>query len=93
MFQQASDAMWVHDMDTGAMLDLNEAAVEFFGYSADEQKAIGIEGLIVPGVGVHDGARLGVRAPRDRGRATALRVVRPAGRTAPSCGTRCGSGA
>src|SRR5690349_24127781 len=48
LFQQASDAMWVHDMDTGAMLDLNEAAVEFFGYSAEEQKAIGVEGLIVP---------------------------------------------
>ncbi|HLM68832.1 MAG TPA: PAS domain S-box protein, partial [Longimicrobium sp.] len=48
MFQQASDAMWVHDMETGAMLDLNEAAVEFFGYTAEEQKALGVEGLIVP---------------------------------------------
>ncbi|MDF1505266.1 PAS domain S-box protein [Roseisolibacter sp. H3M3-2] len=51
MFRQASDAMWVHDMDTGAMLDLNDAAVELFGYSAEEQKALGVAGLLVPETG------------------------------------------
>ena len=45
IFQHASDAMWLHDLDTGAFLEVNEAAVEMYGYSAEEQKAIGVAGL------------------------------------------------
>ncbi|AHG91648.1 PAS sensor protein [Gemmatirosa kalamazoonensis] len=45
IFQSASDAMWLHDVDTGAFLDVNNAAVELYGFSADEQKALGIAGI------------------------------------------------
>lgn len=45
LFRYAFDAMWVHDMETGALLELNEAAVELFGYTAEEQKARGMAGL------------------------------------------------
>ncbi|HEU4630773.1 MAG TPA: PAS domain S-box protein [Gemmatimonadaceae bacterium] len=45
IFQHASDAMWLHDLDTGAFLEVNEAAVEMYGYTAEEQKAIGVAGL------------------------------------------------
>jgi len=45
IFQHAFDAMWVHDVQTGELLDLNDAAVELFGYSAEEQKAIGLAGI------------------------------------------------
>ncbi|HEX4936935.1 MAG TPA: PAS domain S-box protein, partial [Gemmatimonadaceae bacterium] len=45
LFQHAFDAMWVHDLHTGELLELNEAAIELFGYSAEEQKALGMSGL------------------------------------------------
>ncbi|WP_158508988.1 hybrid sensor histidine kinase/response regulator [Gemmatirosa kalamazoonensis] len=45
IFQGASDAMFLHDMTTGAVLEVNEAACELMGYSADELKTIGLEGL------------------------------------------------
>ncbi len=51
MFQYALDAMWVHDIDTGALLDVNEAAVEMFGYSADEQRQMGMAGLTATDLG------------------------------------------
>jgi len=51
IFQHAADAMWVHDIATGALLDCNDAAVEMFGYTRDEQRAIGVEGFLVPEAG------------------------------------------
>lgn len=51
IFEQASDAMWLLDMHTGAMLDCNEAAVALFGYTAEEQKALGVEGLTAAELG------------------------------------------
>ena len=45
IFEHASDAMWVHDLETGAFLEVNEAAVAMYGYTAEEQKAMGIAGL------------------------------------------------
>ncbi|MBC7896884.1 MAG: PAS domain S-box protein [Cytophagaceae bacterium] len=45
IFRYAFDAMWVHDIETGKLLELNEAAVELFGYTAEEQKARGMAGL------------------------------------------------
>ncbi len=36
VFDAGSDAMFVHDVDTGAILDVNQRACEIFGYSHDE---------------------------------------------------------
>ncbi|CAA9345352.1 MAG: diguanylate cyclase/phosphodiesterase (GGDEF & EAL domains) with PAS/PAC sensor(s), partial [uncultured Gemmatimonadaceae bacterium] len=47
IFQHASDAMWLHDIHTGAFLDVNRAACETYGYTAAEQRAIGVEGMSV----------------------------------------------
>lgn len=45
LFRYAFDAMWVHDIETGELLELNEAAVELYGYTAEEQKVRGLAGL------------------------------------------------
>ena len=45
IFRHASDAMWLHDVDTGAFIEVNEAACEIFGRTADETRAIGVGGL------------------------------------------------
>jgi PAS domain S-box-containing protein len=45
IFEHASDAMWVHDLETGDFLAANQAAVEMYGFSAEEQMAMGIAGL------------------------------------------------
>ena len=45
IFETAGAGLWVHDLDTGAFLDVNPAACEMYGYTAEEQKAIGIAGL------------------------------------------------
>src|SRR5690606_5111636 len=45
LFRYAFDAMWVHELETAELLELNEAAVELFGYTAEEQKARGMAGL------------------------------------------------
>jgi PAS domain S-box-containing protein len=45
LFQHAAAAMWVHDIGTGDFLEVNEAAVEMYGYEVDEMKAIGVAGL------------------------------------------------
>ncbi len=36
VFDAGSDALFVHDVDTGAILDVNQRACEIFGYSHDE---------------------------------------------------------
>ena len=45
IFRHASDAMWLHDVDTGAFIEVNDAACEVFGRTADETRAIGVGGL------------------------------------------------
>jgi len=45
IFRHASDAMWLHDVDTGAFIEVNEAACDVFGRTADETRAIGVGGL------------------------------------------------
>jgi PAS domain S-box-containing protein len=45
IFEHASDAMWVHDLETGDFLAVNQAAVEMYGFSAEEQLAMGVAGL------------------------------------------------
>ncbi len=45
IFQHASDAMWLHDIDTGAFLAVNEAACQMYGFSMEEQLQLGVAGL------------------------------------------------
>ncbi len=43
IFNAANDAIFVHDMQTGAILDVNEKMLEMFGYSRDEAIALDVE--------------------------------------------------
>ena len=45
IFEHASDAMWVHDLETGDFLAVNQAAVEMYGFSAEEQMERGVAGM------------------------------------------------
>jgi PAS domain S-box-containing protein len=45
IFRYASDPMWVHDLDTGHFLDVNEAACELYGYTVEETKELGVQGI------------------------------------------------
>jgi PAS domain S-box-containing protein len=45
IFQHAADAMWLHDLETGDFLEVNEAACEMYGYTVEETKALGVQGL------------------------------------------------
>ncbi len=45
IFEHASDAMWVHDLETGDFLAVNQAAVDMYGYTAEEQIALGVAGI------------------------------------------------
>ncbi|CAA9312833.1 MAG: diguanylate cyclase/phosphodiesterase (GGDEF & EAL domains) with PAS/PAC sensor(s), partial [uncultured Gemmatimonadaceae bacterium] len=47
IFQHASDAIWVHDLHTGEFIEVNEAACETYGYTADEMLALGVPGMSV----------------------------------------------
>jgi PAS domain S-box-containing protein len=49
IFQNSSDAIWLHDLETGEMLDVNEAGCEMFGYTFAELMAAGHDALIYPG--------------------------------------------
>ncbi|HEU4630097.1 MAG TPA: PAS domain S-box protein [Gemmatimonadaceae bacterium] len=64
IFEHASDAMWLHDVETGAFLEVNQAACEMYGYSAEEQRAIGVGGISadVPPYTMDDARRLIERA-------------------------------
>jgi PAS domain S-box-containing protein len=42
IFDAVSDAIFVHDAETGAILDVNARATEMFGYAADELRQLGI---------------------------------------------------
>jgi PAS domain S-box-containing protein len=46
VFDSTAAAIWVHDLDTHELLDVNAAACELYGYTAQEQKEIGLEGLM-----------------------------------------------
>jgi PAS domain S-box-containing protein len=45
IFHHSSDAIWVHDLETGAFLDVNHQACEMYGYTAEETRALGVPGL------------------------------------------------
>jgi PAS domain S-box-containing protein len=64
IFRHASDAMWLHDVETGAFIEVNDAACEVFGRTADETRAIGVGGLSagVPPFTLNDAMRYIQRA-------------------------------
>jgi PAS domain S-box-containing protein len=45
IFDLAGAGIWVHDIDTGAFLDVNQTACELYGWSVEEQKELGVEGV------------------------------------------------
>ncbi len=45
IFDSAGAGIWVHDLDTGVFLDVNQTACDMYGFDRDEQKAIGVAGL------------------------------------------------
>jgi PAS domain S-box-containing protein len=49
IFQHSSEAIWVHDSETGALLDVNDAGCEMYGYTRDEMMTIGHGALLYPG--------------------------------------------
>ena len=42
IFDTANDAIFVHDVDTGAILDANQKATEMYGYTAKELQAMSV---------------------------------------------------
>jgi PAS domain S-box-containing protein len=49
LFKHAGDGLWLHDMETGELLDVNDAACEMYGWTRDEQMALGHDILLYPG--------------------------------------------
>ncbi len=47
IFESAEDAIFVHDWDTGEVLDVNPKACEAYGYSRDELKRIALNEICV----------------------------------------------
>jgi PAS domain S-box-containing protein len=45
IFDAAGAGIWVHELETGAFLDVNQTACELYGWSVEEQKALGVEGI------------------------------------------------
>jgi PAS domain S-box-containing protein len=45
IFDLAGAGLWVHDLETGAFLDVNQTACGMYGYTVQEQKEMGVAGL------------------------------------------------
>jgi PAS domain S-box-containing protein len=45
IFENSSDAIFLHELDTGAFIEANQAACEMFGFELDEILASGIAGI------------------------------------------------
>ncbi|HEX2208684.1 MAG TPA: PAS domain S-box protein [Longimicrobium sp.] len=45
IFDCAGAGLWVHDLDTGAFLDVNQTAADLYGWPVEEQKKLGVAGL------------------------------------------------
>ncbi len=45
IFNAANDAIAVHDIQTGAMLDINRRMTEMYGYTAEEVRCLDVEAL------------------------------------------------
>ncbi|HEX2189940.1 MAG TPA: PAS domain S-box protein [Longimicrobiaceae bacterium] len=48
IFAHASDAIWVHDLETGEALDVNLAAAEMYGYTLEEMREVPHSALLYP---------------------------------------------
>jgi PAS domain S-box-containing protein len=49
IFDSSNDAVFIHDVETGAILDVNRKACDQLGYSAEEFRQLGVAALIVEG--------------------------------------------
>ena len=49
IFESASDGIWVHEVETGEVLEINPAAAAMFGYSREEMLLAGHDALLFPG--------------------------------------------
>jgi PAS domain S-box-containing protein len=45
IFDTANDAIFVHDADTGAILDTNQKTTEMFGYTPEELRELNVESI------------------------------------------------
>ncbi|HEY0021385.1 MAG TPA: PAS domain S-box protein [Longimicrobium sp.] len=45
IFEHSSDAIFVHELDSGEFIEVNRAACELYGYAEDEIRALGVEGI------------------------------------------------
>ena len=45
IFDSAAAGIWLHDLETGDFLDVNQTACEMYGYSVEEQKRVGLAGI------------------------------------------------
>ena len=45
IFDLAGAGLWVHDLETGAFLDVNQTACDLYGFTVQEQKEMGVAGL------------------------------------------------
>ena len=45
IFNSTNDALFIHDLETGAVLDVNQRATEMYGYTRDEIRALPFESL------------------------------------------------
>ncbi|HEX5871463.1 MAG TPA: PAS domain S-box protein, partial [Longimicrobium sp.] len=45
IFDLAGAGIWVHDLQTGDFMDVNQTACEMYGFSVEEQKEMGVAGI------------------------------------------------
>jgi PAS domain S-box-containing protein len=45
IFEASSDGIYVHDLETGALIDVNRRCCEMHGYTREELLALGVEGV------------------------------------------------
>jgi PAS domain S-box-containing protein len=45
IFDTANDAIFIHDAETGAILDINQKAVEMYGYAPEEMRELSVEAI------------------------------------------------
>ena len=49
IFDASNDTIFIHDIETGAILDVNRKACEVLGYSVEEMRRLGVAALTVEG--------------------------------------------
>ena len=90
IFEAAEDAIFIHDWDSGAIVDANPKACANYGYSRDELLRLSVGRSQLRRAALH--ARAGAAAPAagQAGPLPALRMAPPQQATAACTGTRCG---